>query len=84
MEFASPEQRRLETIRSHIDTSPTNDQSSSLFLNATASSASPFFKEDSYSVVLPEKLDTGKWNVYRFLKNQSFLCCYVWFFDKCV
>jgi long-chain acyl-CoA synthetase len=44
MEFASPEQRRLETIRSHIDTSPTNDQSSSLFLNATASSASPFFK----------------------------------------
>nr|AAM28874.1 long chain acyl-CoA synthetase 7 [Arabidopsis thaliana] len=65
MEFASPEQRRLETIRSHIDTSPTNDQSSSLFLNATASSASPFFKEDSYSVVLPEKLDTGKWNVYR-------------------
>jgi len=43
-----------------------------------------FSLEDSYSVVLPEKLDTGKWNVYRFLKNQSFLCCYVWFFDKCV
>ncbi|CAE6123939.1 unnamed protein product [Arabidopsis arenosa] len=70
MEFASPAQRRLETIRSHFDTSPADDQSS-LFLNATASSASPFLNKDGYSVVLPEKLDTGKWNVYRSAKSPT-------------
>ncbi|KAG7552097.1 AMP-dependent synthetase/ligase [Arabidopsis thaliana x Arabidopsis arenosa] len=70
MEFASPVQRRLETIRSHLDTSPADDQSS-LFLNATASSASPFLNKDGYSVVLPEKLDTGRWNVYRSAKSPT-------------
>ncbi|KAL1214912.1 Long chain acyl-CoA synthetase 7, peroxisomal [Cardamine amara subsp. amara] len=64
MEFSSPAQRRLETVRSHLVSSPADDETS-LFLNPTAS-ASP---EGSYSVVLPEKLDTGKWNVYRSTKS---------------
>ncbi|CAH8353271.1 unnamed protein product [Eruca vesicaria subsp. sativa] len=70
MEFSSPAQRRLETLRSHLDSSPADDPAASLFLNATAS-ASPFSNEDSYSVVLPEKLDTGKWNVYRSAKSPT-------------
>ncbi|KFK26499.1 hypothetical protein AALP_AA8G257300 [Arabis alpina] len=67
MESSSPAQRRLETVRSHLESSPTDEQPS-LFLNATAS---PFSIEDSYSVVLPEKLDTGKWNVYRSAKSPT-------------
>ncbi|CAH8324595.1 unnamed protein product [Eruca vesicaria subsp. sativa] len=70
MEFSSPAQRRLETLRSHLDSSPADDPAASLFLNATAS-ASPFSNEDSYSAVLPEKLDTGKWNVYRSAKSPT-------------
>ncbi|EOA23059.1 hypothetical protein CARUB_v10003829mg [Capsella rubella] len=69
MDFSSPAQRRLEIVRSHLDSSPADDQKS-LLLNATAS-VSPFFNEDSYSVVLPEKLDTGKWNVYRSAKSPT-------------
>ncbi|CAH8297794.1 unnamed protein product [Eruca vesicaria subsp. sativa] len=69
MEFSSPAQRRLETLRSHLNSSPADDPAASLFLNATAS-ASPF-SNDSYSVVLPEKLDTGKWNVYRSAKSPT-------------
>lgn len=40
MEFSSPAQRRLQTLRSHLDSSQADDQPS-LFLNATASEA-PF------------------------------------------
>ncbi|KAJ4900675.1 hypothetical protein Rs2_14626 [Raphanus sativus] len=69
MEFSSPAQRRLQTLRSHLDSS-TADDPASLFLNATASAA-PFSNEDSYSVVLPEKLDTGIWNVYRSAKSPT-------------
>ncbi|CAN8255732.1 unnamed protein product [Cochlearia groenlandica] len=70
MEYSSPAQRRLETVRSHIDSSPAGI-STSLSLNVTAASPSPFFKEDNYSVVLPEKLETGKWNVYRSAKTPT-------------
>ncbi|KAL0658540.1 hypothetical protein Bca4012_079125 [Brassica carinata] len=69
MEFSSPAQRRLQTLRSHLDSSQADDQPS-LFLNATASAA-PFSNEDSYSVVLPEKLDTGIWNVHRSAKSPT-------------
>ncbi|CAF2089335.1 unnamed protein product [Brassica napus] len=69
MEFSSPAQRRLQTLRSHLDSSQADDQLS-LFLNATASAA-PFSNEDSYSVVLPEKLDTGIWNVHRSAKSPT-------------
>ena len=30
--------------------------------------------EHGYSVVLPEKLDTGKWNVYRWAYSLFFVC----------
>ncbi|CAA7024703.1 unnamed protein product [Microthlaspi erraticum] len=66
MEFTSPVQRRLEIVQSHLDSSPSNVPTS-LFLNSTASA----FPEDGYSVVLPEKLDTGKWNVYRSARSPT-------------
>ena len=36
-----------------------------------------FSIEDSYSVVLPEKLDTGIWNVHRSKHFEILLFCYV-------
>lgn len=56
-------QRRLHTLRNHL-------------LNSTAAGDHPphlrhhpaageFSSEEGYCVVLPEKLQTGKWNVYR-------------------
>ncbi|XP_023742666.1 long chain acyl-CoA synthetase 7, peroxisomal [Lactuca sativa] len=53
--------RRLQTIQNHI-TSAAADPHSTLQQNQTAGE---FFTEQGYSVVLPEKLKTGKWNVYR-------------------
>ncbi|KAI3788752.1 hypothetical protein L2E82_01526 [Cichorium intybus] len=53
--------RRLQTIQSHI-TSAAGDPQSTVLPNQTAGE---FFTEQGYSVVLPEKLQTGKWNVYR-------------------
>ncbi|CAJ2630272.1 unnamed protein product [Trifolium pratense] len=49
-------QRRLKAINAHL-ISTTDDSPSDLRSNPTA--------EQGYSVVLPEKLRTGKWNVYR-------------------
>ena len=46
MEFSSPAQRRLQTLRSHLDSSQADDQPS-LFLNATASEA-PFSNGEIY------------------------------------
>ncbi|KAG6751606.1 hypothetical protein POTOM_043803 [Populus tomentosa] len=58
----SPAQRRLKSIQSHILTSITADQSD---LQANLTSSSQFVHRQQYSVCLPEKLQTGKWNVYR-------------------
>nr|XP_043628527.1 long chain acyl-CoA synthetase 6, peroxisomal-like [Erigeron canadensis] len=61
MESAS--QRRLHVIQNHflaISSSSAGD--TTLTLNQTANE---FFLEQGYSIVLPEKLQTGKWNVYR-------------------
>ncbi|KAI8561369.1 hypothetical protein RHMOL_Rhmol04G0333600 [Rhododendron molle] len=58
-------QRRLRAIQNHLTSTTTsagNDQHSLLRPNNTAGE---FFSEQGYSVVLPEKLQTGKWNVYR-------------------
>ncbi|XP_011023625.1 PREDICTED: long chain acyl-CoA synthetase 7, peroxisomal [Populus euphratica] len=57
----SPAQRRLKSIQSHILSSTTADQSD-LQANLTSSQ---FVHRQQYSVCLPEKLQTGKWNVYR-------------------
>ncbi|MFS7926374.1 putative long-chain-fatty-acid--CoA ligase [Helianthus anomalus] len=53
--------RRLQTIHNHI-TSAADDPPPLVQPNQTAGE---FFNEQGYSVVLPEKLKTGKWNVYR-------------------
>ncbi|KAI3497560.1 hypothetical protein L1887_40272 [Cichorium endivia] len=53
--------RRLTAIRSHLLTS-TDDSHSQIETNSTAGE---FFDDQRYSVVLPEKLKSGKWNVYR-------------------
>jgi long-chain acyl-CoA synthetase len=54
-------QRRLKAINAHLITA-VDDSPSDLRSNPTAGE---FFSEQGYSVVLPEKLRTGKWNVYR-------------------
>ncbi|KAB1214211.1 Long chain acyl-CoA synthetase 7, peroxisomal [Morella rubra] len=53
-------QRRLGAIQGHLV--PDGESHSQLLPNPTAGE---FFIEKGYSVVLPEKLHTGKWNVYR-------------------
>ncbi|XP_058208512.1 long chain acyl-CoA synthetase 6, peroxisomal isoform X2 [Rhododendron vialii] len=56
-------QRRLRAIQNHLtSTAAGNDERSLLRPNNTAGE---FFSEQGYSAVLPEKLQTGKWNVYR-------------------
>ncbi|KAE8010201.1 hypothetical protein FH972_006591 [Carpinus fangiana] len=57
----SPAQRRLHAIQCHL--LPTSDDSHSLVqANLTAGE---FVHGLGYSVALPEKLQTGKWNVHR-------------------
>ncbi|XP_061944946.1 long chain acyl-CoA synthetase 7, peroxisomal [Populus nigra] len=58
----SPAQRRLKSIQSHILSSTTADHPD---LQANLASSSQFVHRLQYSVCLPEKLQTGKWNVYR-------------------
>ncbi|KAL3573496.1 hypothetical protein D5086_024109 [Populus alba] len=58
----SPAQRRLKSIQNHILTSISADQSD---FQANLTSSSQFVHRQQYSVCLPEKLQTGKWNVYR-------------------
>ncbi|TVU50842.1 hypothetical protein EJB05_02233, partial [Eragrostis curvula] len=54
-------QRRLRAVSAHLEPpAPTAD--SSLAANPTAGE---YVHVQGYSVVLPEKLHTGKWNVYR-------------------
>ncbi|KAD6795567.1 hypothetical protein E3N88_06463 [Mikania micrantha] len=54
--------RRLQAIQSHIISAASGDPQSVLQAKPTAGE---FYSEQGYSVVLPEKLQTGKWNVYR-------------------
>ncbi|KAF3944260.1 hypothetical protein CMV_029252 [Castanea mollissima] len=57
--------RRLHAIQCHLlpsSTASDDDSSSHVQPNLTAAE---FFHGQGYSVVLPEKLQTGKWNVYR-------------------
>ncbi|XP_071716268.1 long chain acyl-CoA synthetase 6, peroxisomal-like [Rutidosis leptorrhynchoides] len=53
--------RRLQTIQNHV-TTPAVDPPSIVQPHQTAGE---FYSEQGYSVILPEKLQTGKWNVYR-------------------
>ncbi|KAI3803993.1 hypothetical protein L1987_32160 [Smallanthus sonchifolius] len=56
--------RRIQAIRNHITsvTAAAGDLPSLLQVNQTAGE---FYSEQGYSIVLPEKLQTGKWNVFR-------------------
>ncbi|KAH1091380.1 hypothetical protein J1N35_018637 [Gossypium stocksii] len=56
-------QRRLNTIHAHL-VSAVDSACSHSHLRSSPTAAE-FLSEQSYSVVLPEKLQTGKWNVYR-------------------
>ncbi|PKI74065.1 hypothetical protein CRG98_005543, partial [Punica granatum] len=62
----SPTQRRLHAIRSHLlpaaAPSDEDDLRSAVQANATSGE---LVRGDHYSVVLPEELQKGKWNVYR-------------------
>nr|ATE88093.1 long-chain acyl coenzyme A synthetase 7 [Vernicia fordii] len=62
----SPAQRRLKAIQGHLLSFTTIDGHSYLQPNLTASQ---FVHSQGYSVVLPEKLQTGKWNVYRSVRS---------------
>ncbi|MFS7919196.1 putative long-chain-fatty-acid--CoA ligase [Helianthus anomalus] len=53
--------RRLTAIQTHL--LPSTDTSNSQI--HTNSTAAEFVDDRRYSVVLPEKLNSGKWNVYR-------------------
>ncbi|XP_027164833.1 long chain acyl-CoA synthetase 6, peroxisomal-like [Coffea eugenioides] len=54
-------ERRIKALQSHLN--PSNcDEPSVLHPNPTSGE---FVSEQGYSVVVPEKLQTGKWNVYR-------------------
>lgn len=53
--------RRLTAIHSHLLASTDNTHSQI----ETNNTAGEFFDDQRYSVVLPEKLKEGKWNVYR-------------------
>eukprot|EP00250_Pteridium_aquilinum_P015835 c22787_g1_i1 orf=379-2475(+) len=56
---------RLQVIDAHLRPMPPGENDG-LSLQLTAGE---FFIKDGYSVVLPEKLSTGKWNVYRSAKS---------------
>lgn len=59
----SSAQRRLRAIQAHLlPTTINGDHCPVLLLNETSAE---FYQGHRYSVVLPEKLHTGKWNVYR-------------------
>ncbi|XP_031397771.1 long chain acyl-CoA synthetase 6, peroxisomal-like [Punica granatum] len=60
MDGAPTAHRRLNAIHRHL--AAAGDSESQLRPNPTAGE---FVLEQGYSVVLPEKLHTGKWNVYR-------------------
>ncbi|KAL3843960.1 hypothetical protein ACJIZ3_001363 [Penstemon smallii] len=58
-------ERRLRLIQRHL--SPAGDDSSLQI--STNPTSGEFFHGQGYSVVLPEKLQTGKWNVYRSIRS---------------
>ncbi|KAJ7515816.1 hypothetical protein O6H91_22G028900 [Diphasiastrum complanatum] len=53
--------RRLQIVNAHVHAFPAG-QSQHIQLQPTVGE---YITEEGYSVVLPEKLSTGKWNVYR-------------------
>ncbi|KAK6233123.1 hypothetical protein SCA6_003196 [Theobroma cacao] len=67
MEMESPAERRLYAIHSHL--LPSSNAEDDSFLRRNHTSSSHFFHGQKYGVVLPEKLQSGKWNVYRSVRS---------------
>ncbi|XP_021282959.1 long chain acyl-CoA synthetase 7, peroxisomal [Herrania umbratica] len=67
MEMESPAQRRLHAIHSHL--LPSSNAEDDSFLRRNHTSSSHFSHGQKYGVVLPEKLQSGKWNVYRSVRS---------------
>ncbi|KAE8679293.1 Long chain acyl-CoA synthetase 7, peroxisomal [Hibiscus syriacus] len=63
----SPAQRRLDVIQSHLLSSSNAEDDS--FLRHNLTSSSHFLNGEKYSVLLPEKLQSGKWNVHRSVRS---------------
>ncbi|KAL1342688.1 hypothetical protein HN51_029203 [Arachis hypogaea] len=64
MDPAPAAQRRIKAINNHLTPAASSHRSPSALLQPSPTAAE-FALEQGYSVVLPEKLQTGKWNVYR-------------------
>ncbi|KAK8968350.1 Long chain acyl-CoA synthetase 7, peroxisomal [Platanthera guangdongensis] len=58
---------RLSVISGHIQATAGGDDAR--FQLSASSTAAEFVQRQGYSAVLPEKLQTGKWNVYRSAKS---------------
>ncbi|KAK6929991.1 AMP-dependent synthetase/ligase, partial [Dillenia turbinata] len=63
----SAAERRLKAIQRHLS-STSDDSPSQLSVNGTSGE---FLSVQGYSVVLPEKLQIGKWNVYRSIESPT-------------
>ncbi|KAK8651530.1 hypothetical protein V6N13_141130 [Hibiscus sabdariffa] len=63
----SPAQRRLDVIQSHL--LPSSNAEDDSFLRRNLTSSSHFLNGEKYSVLLPEKLQSGKWNVHRSVRS---------------
>ncbi|XP_077241699.1 long chain acyl-CoA synthetase 6, peroxisomal-like [Tasmannia lanceolata] len=66
MDSSSIAKRRIKTIHAHLVLNSGDRNSSQLRPNETAGE---FVSGQGYSAVLPEKLQSGKWNVYRSARN---------------
>lgn len=62
----SSAQRRLRAIQAHLARTIDDETCSDIVRNLTAGE---FYQGQGYSVILPEKLHTGKWNVYRSVRS---------------
>ncbi|CAN0914254.1 Long chain acyl-CoA synthetase 7, peroxisomal [Linum grandiflorum] len=68
----SPAQRRLQAVQGHLllsSSSSTDEEDHSLLLQPNLTASTQFVNSQTYSVSLPEKLQTGKWNVYRSIRS---------------
>ncbi|CAI0551284.1 unnamed protein product [Linum tenue] len=66
----SSAQRRLNTVQSHLLLGGGDgDDDHSLRLQPNFTASLQFVNSYTYSVSLPEKLQTGKWNVYRSVRS---------------
>ncbi|VFQ69099.1 unnamed protein product [Cuscuta campestris] len=64
----SAAERRLSAIQGHLVSAADEDSCSLIRSNHTSGE---YFHDQRYSVVLPEKLQTGKWDVYRSARSPT-------------